>query len=191
MTAPLIFLDCETTGLQPGDEVWEFAAVLRRSDGVETEIHEFVDHNLDRATCLPEPFRADHDARYQHDAALLQHEFADVLMDIFPETDDYRARPHIVGAVPNFDTEHLAKILRRHGREPFWHHRLIDVETLTVGYLRGITASALPALLTQPWDSDGLSRAVGVDPEQFERHTAMGDVRWAMAIYDAVMGGAA
>ena len=40
-----------------------------------------------------------------------------------------------------------------------------------------------------PWSSDGLSSAVGVDPEQFERHTAMGDVRWVMAQWDAVMGG--
>lgn len=44
--------------------------------------------------------------------------------------------------------------------------------------------------LAPPWDSEAVSRAVGVNPDDFERHTAMGDVRWAMAIYDAVMGGA-
>jgi hypothetical protein len=50
---------------------------------------------------------------------------------------------------------------------------------------------AVPSgLLTPPWDSEALSRALGVDPDTFARHTAMGDVRWAMAIHDQVMGGA-
>jgi hypothetical protein len=38
-----------------------------------------------------------------------------------------------------------------------------------------------------PWDSDELSLAVGVDPEQFDRHTALGDAKWAKALYEAVM----
>ena len=28
----------------------------------------------------------------------------------------------------------------------------------------------------------------GVDPDDFDRHTALGDARWAKAIYEAVMG---
>lgn len=35
-----------------------------------------------------------------------------------------------------------------------------------------------------------LARAVGVEPPTDERHTAMGDARWAMAVYDAITGGA-
>lgn len=31
-------------------------------------------------------------------------------------------------------------------------------------------------------------RAVGVDPDRFEKHTAIGDARWAKACYEAVMG---
>ena len=42
----------------------------------------------------------------------------------------------------------------------------------------------LPGL---PWNSDTLSNAVNVDPERFDRHTAMGDVRWVMAQYDRIM----
>ena len=41
---------------------------------------------------------------------------------------------------------------------------------------------------TPPWDSDALSRAVGVNPDDFDRHTALGDARWAKAMYEAVMG---
>lgn len=40
-----------------------------------------------------------------------------------------------------------------------------------------------------PWNSTELSEAVGVDRNQFEKHTALGDARWAKAIYDAVMLG--
>lgn len=35
----------------------------------------------------------------------------------------------------------------------------------------------------------GSNRAVGVDPDDFDRHTALGDARWARAIYDAITGG--
>jgi hypothetical protein len=44
-------------------------------------------------------------------------------------------------------------------------------------------------LAAPPWRSEELSRAVGVDPpEAAERHTALGDARWAMRLYDVVMG---
>lgn len=39
-----------------------------------------------------------------------------------------------------------------------------------------------------PWKSNDLSRAVGVNPDHFDRHSALGDARWAKAIYEAVMG---
>lgn len=42
-------------------------------------------------------------------------------------------------------------------------------------------------VLLPPWDSNDLSRAVGVDPDLFKRHTAMGDALWAAAIYERVM----
>ncbi len=38
-----------------------------------------------------------------------------------------------------------------------------------------------------PWDSNKLSLAVGVDPDDFDRHTALGDARWAKAIYERVI----
>jgi hypothetical protein len=181
-TAPLVFLDTETTGLTPEDEIWEFAAIL---------------HDLERAAALPDSFRADHDARYHLDDALGIDLFADLLANLFPGRGDYSGRPHIVGCGPDFDTTRLARIMRHHGYGPGWHHHLIDAETLAVGWLRGrrqalIAAGSIlpdsPAFPPPPWDSEALSRAVGIDPDRFERHTAMGDVRWAMAIYDAVMG---
>lgn len=49
-----------------------------------------------------------------------------------------------------------------------------------------------PAQLQPPWRSDDLSRACGVEPPSDEdRHTALGDARWAMRWYDVLVGGAA
>jgi hypothetical protein len=95
-----------------------------------------------------------------------------------------------VGAVPNFDTERLALLLKRSRLIPTWHYHLIDVENLAVGYLAGrrSMSKAREFIPSLPWDSDELSRALGVETPIEDRHTAMGDVRWAMAIYDKVMG---
>lgn len=91
---------------------------------------------------------------------------------------------HIVGAVPNFDTEVLEALLRENGLTPAWHYHLIDVENLAVGYLNGRGHGAF----RPPWDSDEISTALGLDPiPDAERHTALGDARWAMRIYDAVL----
>jgi hypothetical protein len=88
-------------------------------------------------------------------------------------------------------------MLRRHKLAPAWHYHLVDVEALAVGYLHGRHSDViLPdegyARISPPWKSDDLSRAVGVEPAtDDERHTALGDARWAMRLYDAITGGAA
>lgn len=190
MTA-LVFLDTETTGLSLDDDIWEFAAIRREENGTETEHHMFLRHDEFRCQELPEPFRSDHMRRFpnveQHGAwhpdALATREAAQRIAALFTD------RPHVVGAVPNFDTERLAILLRVHGHRPGWHYHLIDVENLAAGWLCGTrpAGSRFPEL---PWDSDVLSRACGVEPPgEGERHTAMGDVRWAMRLYDAIVDG--
>lgn len=186
MSAPLIFMDTETTGLALNDDIWEFAAIRREVDGTETELHLFIEHDIDKAANLPESFFRDYSARYNKDQAFTREGAAWTIGRFLARQDPVAPRPHIVGAVPNFDTERIALLLRAHAIEPGWHHHLIDVENLAVGWLIG--ADAAPGAPSLPWDSNVLSRAVEVDPDIFERHTAMGDVRWAMAIYDRVMG---
>lgn len=199
MTSPIVILDTETTGLALTDDIWEFAAIRRDPDGIETELHMFVEHAASKCNDLPESFRQDHVDRYRASEALPRGNAARAILGLFEDIGD--GKPHVVGAVPNFDTERIARLLLDFGYLPPWHYHLIDVENLAVGYLQGRLAEARALsgdrefrpnpsyIVTPPWDSDDLSRAVGVDPEQFERHTAMGDVRWARAIYDTVMGG--
>jgi len=190
----IVFVDTETLGLNPEAPVWEFAAVRRTDDGGEKEYHFFIDHYpLPWIDSLPEQFANDYRARYSPEKALRQ-------WDAVTLIEEATRGAHVVGAVPNFDTERLQRMRLRVNsfdpREP-WHYHLIDVENLIVGFLAGRAREghmdsglALP-LAGEKWDSNDLSRAVGVDPEQFEQHTAMGDVRWVMAQWDAVMGGAA
>lgn len=184
---PIVFMDTETTGLSPSDHIWEWAAVRREDDGRESTFHCFLRHNQALAEKLPEPFRTDHDTRYDDDAALTVREFIGVLKVALA------GRPHIIGAVPNFDTERLAILLDHYGIDPLWHYHLRDIENLAIGHLLGQRSKDRlhrhDGSLPDAWnDSETLSRIIGVDPALFARHTALGDVQWTRAIYDALTG---
>ena len=171
----LVFLDTETTGLSLDDDIWDIAMIVADGESPPVEYQFFVQHSRAKAAMLPESFRADHDARYDFWSAMSPGEAARLVWDS-------TAGAHIVGAVPNFDTERLARLIQAELLvKPKWHYHLIDVETLAVGYL-----SARDQRVDLPWDSDALSRACGVEPPSDARHTALGDARWARDLYYAV-----
>ncbi|MEU4578990.1 hypothetical protein [Nonomuraea sp. NPDC023979] len=109
---------------------------------------------------------------------------------------------HVVGAVPDFDYRFLRRFLATHGHRWTAHYHLIDIEAMAVGWLHGKAAqlavrepdidwrgmAAETAGL--PWKSTDLYRALKVDPDRFEAHTALGDARLVKAVYDAITGGA-
>lgn len=182
----IVFMDTETTGLSLNDDIWEFACIVRDPGEPDVEIQSFVRHDVEKARLLPKSFFDDYCSRYDDDLAITPEHLAKLLPGIYAD------RAHVVGAVPNFDTERLSILLERNGERAPWHYHLIDVENLAVGFLAGKAATgnldaglALPSL---PWDSDVLSAALGVVAPVEERHTALGDCRWARDIYDAVMG---
>ena len=196
MSAPLVFLDCETDGVHPHRKVWEVAAIRREPDGSETEWQAFVDIDLSTA----DPFGIKVGRFYE------RHPLGRYLSGLDPERDYPGRTPaytsphdaahqvarithgaHIVGAVPNFDTECLAPLLRANGLLPAWRYHLCDVENLAVGFLAGRGEPIAP-----PWKSDDLGLALGVEPcPEEDRHTALGDARWVKRIYDTVMTGGA
>lgn len=169
MKRPIVFLDTETVGLSVDDPIWEIAAIRREIDGTETT---FEWHALDREglrivppRSLPEPFRSDFLNRYGITANLCDFwSSVDMLRRIFD------GKPTVVGAVPNFDTERIARQFGDFG----WHHRLRYVETLAAGHLGREVGSLTDC-----------AEALGI--RVVDAHTAMGDVRMVRAIWDVLM----
>jgi hypothetical protein len=166
MTEPVIaFVDTETTGLDPDlHEIWEVGLIIGE--------HEWawrLPVDLGRADPVALRIGGFHVRGLDGKWATKQ-EFA---RDFATLTRGL----HLAGAVVSFDEERLRKLLRANGACPEWHYHLVDVENLAAGKLG----------LAPPWDSEALSAMVGVDPTRFARHTALGDARWAKAIYEAVI----
>ncbi len=179
--SPICFVDTEATGLRPDDEIWEFAGRRRNPDGTTDELHLFISHATHKAQHLPTSFYQDWLERYPHrDYKLCVDQTV-----ASREIQAFTLGATIVGLVPSFDTEKIAKMMRGHGIEPKWHYHIVDCENLIVGFL-----AARGNVLKPPWRSDQLSGLVGVDVTNYARHTAMGDVLWTEAMWDAVMGAA-
>jgi hypothetical protein len=192
MPDPVAFVDIETTGLDPErHQIWEVGLIL--PDGTEHEWQLPVD--LSRADPIALNIGRFHDRRVEkwkdsyEDAGWLG-EFARNFVAL---TRDL----HIAGAVVSFDAERLWRLLRANGECPMWHYHLIDVGALAAGFMAGkryqseADGRGVPSWEPEPpWKSNDLSMAVGVNPDDFDRHTALGDARWAKAIYEAVMGNA-
>ncbi|QOC55926.1 DNA polymerase III subunit [Gordonia phage DirtyBoi] len=182
LTGAVAFVDTETTGLHLLDEIWEFAAIIRRLDGTESTVHFHIEHDQSLADDLPERFRADHNRRFGNDDIQV-HTRLDAARIIHAAL----LGVHIVGVNPAFDAGFLERLLDAGGCEPSWNHHLIDLSAVTVGVLLGAGEH-----VDLPWKSDALSERVGVptadDAGQsiYARHTAMGDVQWTRDWFDAL-----
>lgn len=170
MSAPVVFVDTETTGLDPEvHELWEIALIV---DGTEHEFRLKPQH-LRRAA--PDALRITGFYTRVADAGGAAEFFSQgargsIAWDVARLT----AGRHLVAAVPSFDARFLADFLDAEGYAPAWHYHLVDIEALTAGRLG----------LEPPWDSSELATALGV-PRLDGKHTALGDARWAKAMYEA------
>lgn len=190
-THDLVFLDTETLGLDPDAPIWEFAAVRRFATGGEDKTEFQIRHDATAwLDAMPDQFLYDYDERYKpHDAATESD--AAVMMHIL--TKDAL----VVACNPIFDLPRIEKLIRRHGMEPSWHYHPFDISSVAFGawmvgrrFASSQIGTAEIPLSGPPWKSDLLAAAVGVRSADFARHTAMGDVLWTIAQWDAVMGGA-
>ncbi len=209
--ATLVFLDLETTGLDPDrHEIWEIGAIVRghrqpeldgewwwqlrpdlaKADPTGLRIGRYYERERLTGTATAVALAAPgQDPRGFHTAepAAVAHDLARLLDGA-----------HMVGAVPSFDAAFLAPFLRRHGQAPTWHYHLVDVEAMAAGYLHGgaklleTTVGPDAGRLARdgaalPWRSDVLTASVGAKlPAAEDRHTALGDARWAMSTFDAI-----
>jgi DNA polymerase III epsilon subunit-like protein len=183
-----LFVDCETTGLDPDrNEVWEVAAIVRDTEtGTklnngkitydDIEHHWFLYVNLEKADLI-----ALNIGRYfeRHPTMLDRSKPDDVTNDTSFAREFFRLSigAHIIGSVPDFDTRFLSKILRRNNLIPAWHYHLVCAENLAAGALQ----------MEPPWKSDDLAEQLGYKRNKEDRHTALGDAREVRDWYDLVM----
>lgn len=179
VTPPLAFLDTETTGLSPDEhEIWDVGLIVVFEDDVVEEHQWFLPVDLGRADAAALRIGRFHERHpHGHDHRPNPLEYITDLGDFANDFADRTRDAHLVGNVVSFDEERLRKLLRFNGACPEWHYHIVDTEALIAGKFG----------IEPPWDSEELSRMVEVDPYGFDRHTAMGDARWARAEYEAVM----
>lgn len=203
----ICFIDTETTGLDPdrhaiwevalitpdgAEHVWQFPVDEMAADPFALDIGRYWDRRWDTDNDVP-VLAAIYEA---HNLKSRRKNFPDQGRAIRPDSTwarhfrDLTAGCHLAGAVVSFDEERLRRLLHGLGVLHRWHYHLIDVEALAAGYLASM-AHGLDNLdpLQLPWDSGALSAALGVTVSDEDRHTALGDARWARAIYDAVATG--
>ncbi len=214
----ICFIDTETTSLRPDRRAWEVGLIVRRIAAPDHEIQLFIraeDLDLGNADLMSLNIGRYYERHPQgcgngtiQAGARLVSE-----ADALAEVEFLTRGAHLVGAVPNFDADVLGQRMRANGICPSWHYHLICVENLAVGWLNGRRArqneivdgyplendgkeapglvrwnSPGPWDVPLPWKSDDLSAALGIKVSDEDRHTALGDARWAMRIYDAVTG---
>jgi DNA polymerase III epsilon subunit-like protein len=200
-------------GLPDGRRIWEIGGVRVEPDGTEYPLHLFIrieelglaemlpaevvagrlfdrDDNAEWYGHLPETVREGLEIGGFHERHPQLGGSPDVAAPLCSEKSAaatlvagpwLRDRPTLVGAVPMFEDLGLFDLLHRTGYigpdDQPWHYHLVDVETLVAGALGW----------PPPWNSDDLSIAVGVDPDRFNRHTAVDDAWWARALYEAAL----
>lgn len=185
----LVFVDTETTSLRHDRRAWEIAAIIRDPGKADTEHVWMVDtQDLDLGNADPMSLRIGrfYERHPQMNGDDANDAWGSTWLERFLliEVERLTRGAHLIGAVPNFDADVLSARMRANGICPSWHYHLQDFETLIVGFLRG-RGEKVPPL---PWKSDDLSRLIGVQPPVGDdRHTALGDARWARDVWDRVM----
>lgn len=201
-----VFVDTETVRLSsvPGRvTVWEIAIIVgtdrylwkvAHSRGIEQptalevgRYHQRYRHlwtaETGAAWRIIHPIKPAVIAGAEPDEALSEpHEFATELADLTRGCQ-------IAGSNPWFDMDHITTMLMRANVPPAWHFHPLDIPSMAEG------ACAVWGLDPVSGNGDGIirssdwSRAIGVDPDLFDRHTALGDAEWCRAQYQLIYGG--
>ncbi len=169
------FVDTETTSLHPEHgEVYEVAVVT--PDG--EPHHWWLPVTLAHADDTALRVGRFHERHPQGNAYAPTNGEAVSNLHAFAEQFARLTHGHyLAGAVVSFDAERLGRMLRHQQVMPSWDFHLVDVEALVAGRYE----------VVPPWNSRELSIMAGVDPDAYDRHTALGDAMWAKALFDAVM----
>lgn len=207
MTRPQLIVDSETTGLDSSrHEIWELA-VIDRTDGRE-RLWRMKPDLVQADPAALSVGRYYERARDMCDKDHKPSGARDLIS--WPGKDPYEwSEPEalagivaplldgatLIAANPTFDAGFLAAFLNAHGHAATWHYRLRDIGSMAWGWLAGRNSHEY-ASVTGRFDlpamdagTDDLARLLGVDPDKFERHSALGDCRLVDAMLDTIEGG--
>ncbi len=188
----LAFIDTETTSLRHDKRFWEVALILRQPGQDDVEHTWFVDTqdlDLGNADLQSLKFGRFYERHPWYgpsaDDPWAPVDGMDREVNVLYRLEQLTRGATLLGSNPSFDAELLATRMRAHGLCPSWHYHHLDVPALALGWLYG-SAGRIP----DPPKSDAISLACGVDPANYERHSALGDCRWTRDLYDTVTKGA-
>jgi DNA polymerase III epsilon subunit-like protein len=197
----LCFIDTETTSLRPDRRAWEVGLIVRDPGAEDREFRWFIQtEDLDLGNA--DPFSLKIGRFYERHPDYR----GTVNSDSYPEAyvlcqvEKLTRGAYLVGAIVSFDADVLGTRMRAGGICPAWDYHLMCIENLAAGWLHA-SAAALEirhgasdstarnrTIASPPWKSDELTRALGVTITEADRHTALGDARWARDVYDVVAG---
>lgn len=190
----IIFPDTETSGLYPwaGHRPWEIGYIIRDTDSDKPDENRVYQVKPDLRKADPmalqiggyyKRFRkVQQAARAANNGTYFRLTKAEAASEI---AEDF-AGAIVIGNVPSFDTNMLDAFLREHGAAGAWHYHLVDIESVILGYLLNSDLTLPGDIFEFPLNSEKLSLAIGVDPAEYERHTALGDARWVRDQWDTL-----
>ena len=200
------FLDTETVTLDAGpDVIWEIGVITRDYGRPDTEWLYQVRPNMAKANPKSLEIGGFHE-RYQlhgRDAAYAWGPYNDgrpaklTMPGLALSLHVLLGGRSIFGICPSFDTLRLGLFLRRQFHNPPgytepWHYQPHDVEDEVAGFLAANFLNAGvqvdPECFAIPRPTEALVRAIGLDPDKYAKHTAMGDCRLARDMHDVVGG---
>ena len=169
---PLVSFDTETTGTDPSrHRIWELAAVRRELDGSRSELELQTFVHARGAKVDPKALEIGNFAkRFRAMDAIGP-------LQTIQRFNEFAAGAVIMGLNVSFDLGFLRPLLERSALAPAWHYSPVDIKSLAGGALG----------IAPPWSSDELAAALDIDPDSFERHSALGDCYLGFAIYDAAL----
>lgn len=172
---PLCWTDTETAGLDDRNHgIWEVGLLT-----FDQAIRWFLPINVEWADPNGLAIGRFHERHPQGNARVSQPGPAMAVTSFHQFASEYTTLTHglhLAGACVSFDEERLRKLLRAHGFIPSWHYHILDTTTYAAGKLG----------LLPPYKSEDVSREFGIDPDRYDRHTALGDCYWARDLFNAV-----
>lgn len=181
----LAFIDLETTGTDPKRHcAWEFGVVMRTPGGVEREYEWQVEADI--STADPRALAVGH--WYERRAVIPLSGRV-----VAPNLARVLAGSVLVGINIWFDRDFTEAFLRANNEALVADYHMVEICSLVTGYLHGFQRAQGVAgshhVLPRSRSSNELAKAIGIDPNSYDRHSALADARFARDIYDKVTKG--